>query len=174
MGYSTDFEGSFVLDKPLTAAHKAYLDRFSNTRRMKRHEDTCSFRSDPIREAVGLPVGTEGEYFVGAEGDHGQEGCLGSPEPKDVLDHNEPASTQPGLWCQWQPNELGTAIEWNGAEKFYNYIEWITYIVENFIKPWGYVLNGNVTWQGEESDDMGKIEITNNKIAVKKAKITYE
>jgi hypothetical protein len=41
-----------------------------------------------------------------------------------IIDHNYPPENQPGLWCQWIPNEDGTAICWDGGEKFYNSIEW--------------------------------------------------
>jgi hypothetical protein len=32
---------------------------------MKRDAEKASKLADPVREAVGLPIGTEGEYFVG-------------------------------------------------------------------------------------------------------------
>jgi hypothetical protein len=56
-------------------------------------------------------------------------------------------------YCDWEPNEDGTAIRHNGGEKSYQYVEWIQYIVENLIKPWGYVLNGSVDWHGDEAGD---------------------
>lgn len=34
--------------------------------------------------------------------------------------------------------------------------------------------NGEVTWQGEENSDMGKIVIKDNKVTIKKAKVTWE
>jgi hypothetical protein len=36
MGYHTEFDGEFNLDKPLTVAHANYLEKFAHTRRMKR------------------------------------------------------------------------------------------------------------------------------------------
>jgi hypothetical protein len=33
MGYTTDFEGEFMLDRPLNAEHQDYLQMFSETRR---------------------------------------------------------------------------------------------------------------------------------------------
>jgi hypothetical protein len=68
MGYSTDFEGRFELDKPLTAAHATYLKKFNATRRIKRNASLTQNRPDPLRLAVGLPVGEEGGYFVGGGG----------------------------------------------------------------------------------------------------------
>ena len=71
----------------------------------------------------------------------------------------------PGIWCDWVPNNDGTAIEHNDGEKFYNYIEWIEYLIETYLKPWGYVIeDSEVTWNGEESDDLGTIYVKENKV----------
>lgn len=159
MGYTTDFNGQFDLDRPLAPEHREYLKRFAETRRMKRDADKAATRPDPLRVAVDLPIGKEGGYFVNGEGFRGQENFA-----SDVLDGNYPPEDQPGLWCQWIPNEDGTAIEWDGVEKFYSYVEWLEYLVEHFIGPWGYQLNGSVDWEGEESGDMGTIWVKDNQI----------
>ena len=36
MGYTTEFEGSFEFEEPLTDEMMHYINRFSRTRRMKR------------------------------------------------------------------------------------------------------------------------------------------
>jgi hypothetical protein len=165
MGYTTDFEGRFNLDKPLTKAHAAYLKLFTETRRMRRNVKKLTKLlesgelSDSVRVATGLPLGNEGEFFTGGVGDWGQ----GNDD--SVMDHNYPPSTQPGLWCDWAPTEDRTGIEWNGTEKFYHYTEWLDYIVQNFLEPWGYVLNGSVRWQGEEDSDIGTLVVENNVVA---------
>jgi len=148
MGYTTDFEGEFHLDKQLDKETKDYLLKFSKTRRMKR-----SFPNDEF--------GVDGEFFVGGTGDFGQD------RDDSVVDSNLPPSTQPSLWCQWIPNEDGTIIIWDGNEKFYHYIEWIEYICNSFLTPKGYYLNGVVHWMGEEREDIGTIHILNNKIYTK-------
>lgn len=158
MGYTTDFKGSFELSRPLAPEHDAYLKQFSETRRMMRNESLVAQMPDPVREAVGLEVGPQGAYFVGAPGFAGQD------RTEDIVDYNEPPRDQPGLWCQWVPNDEGTAIVWNEAEKFYNYVEWLEYLVKNFLSRWGYQLNGKVIWQGEETSDSGVIYVKNNQI----------
>ncbi len=168
MGYTTDFTGSFTLDRPLTIAHAAYLNKFSETRRMKRDSAKTALRCDPLREAVGLPVGLEGGYFVGSDEAFGQE------HTTDILDWNSEPSGQPGLWCLWAPTEDGQAIEWNGGEKFYCYAEWLTYLIDHFLKPWGYVLNGEVEWSGEDRGDIGKLVVSDNAVTAKAGKISYE
>jgi hypothetical protein len=168
MGYTTDFSGSFDLNKPLAAQHKAYLEKFAQTRRMERDQTIASKFPDPIREAAGLPIGEQGGYFVGGLG------FLGQDSDASVTNHNIQPDGQHGLWCQWVPNEDGTSIQWDGGEKFYDYVEWIEYIVEHFIKPWGYVLNGEVEWYGECRDDAGLIIVDNNSVTTKTAVISYE
>jgi hypothetical protein len=167
MGYSTDFTGSFGLNEPLSTAHLNYLTKFSQTRRMNRDEKIAENFRDTVRESVNLPVGPDGAYYVGASDDFGQ--CNDS----SIRSYNSPPTGQPGLWCQWIP--LGNEdIGWDGGEKFYNYIEWLEYIIKHFLAPWGYVLNGTVAWQGEDSDDFGKIVVKNNVVTIKRGKKVYD
>ena len=122
MGYTTDFEGHFNLDRALALEHKTYLEKFSNTRRMKRNAILAGRLPDPVRDAAGLGIGEEGGYFVGAKGFAGED-----HDSKSIIEYNDPPAGQPGLWCQWVPaiDEEGeaTRIEWNGGEKFYDYVE---------------------------------------------------
>jgi hypothetical protein len=120
------------------------------------------------RIAAGLPIGKQGAYFVGGLGFAGQD------DDASIIECNTPPDGQPGLWCQWVPSNDGTAIVWDGSEKFYGYVEWIEYLIEHFLKPWGYVLNGEVEWFGEDANDRGMICIADNVVKVKVAKITYE
>lgn len=158
MGYTTEFEGQFKLDTPLTEAQGTYIRTFSETRRMKRVSHIAEEFDDPLRLAVDLPIGTEGEFYVSGFGDFGQGRDM------SIIDYNEPPASQPGLWCQWVPTEDLQGIEWDGNEEFYNYVEWLEYIIENFLERWGYKLNGEIFWQGEETGDVGKIIVTDNKV----------
>ena len=188
MGYTTDFVGDFEVTPPLSLEHAIYLACFSGTRRMERDAAKAAALPDPRRKAVGLPVGEHGSFFVGAEGFAGQE------RDESVLNGNGPPPGQPGLWCQWVPKKkagarglrlagwqdeeepeegIYTHLGWDGGEKFYAYTEWLKYLVENFLGPWGYVLNGEVTWQGEERGDIGKIVMENNQISIKAGHIEW-
>lgn len=163
MGYTTDFDGEFEVSPTLLPKHKFYLTRFSETRRMKRDVEklTKITNSNSNHAKVGLPLGVEGEFFVDGSGD-------------SVIDGNKPPSNQPGLWCQWIPTEDGTVIKWDEGEKFYYYVEWIEYMIDNFFKPWGYKLNGSISWNGEDSEDLGLIKVTNNVVEVKRGRVIYE
>lgn len=74
------------------------------------------------------------------------------------------SSGRPCVYCQWRPSKDGTAIEWDFEEKFYCWLEWLQYIVEQRLKPFGYVLNGQVRWRGENGDDAGVIYVKDNRI----------
>jgi hypothetical protein len=158
MGYTTDFAGSFRLDKPLTTAHAAYLVQFSETRRVKRDPERAARLPDPLRIAAGLPIGNDAGYFVGGVGEFGQD------DDESVVDPNEPPDGQPGLWCGWTVGEDEQSIEWNGVEKFYNYVQWLEYLITHFLAPWGYTLNGEVRWEGEDEQDRGVIRVENDDV----------
>lgn len=165
MGYTTDFTGRFNLDKALTPEHAAYLAAFAGTRRMARTASKTAQREDPVRVAAKLGVGPGGGYFVGEGGFRGQGEDL-SASWEDVTNSNGPPSGQPGLWCQWVPTEDLLGIEWDGGEKFYGYQEWLTYLIEHFLKPWGYVLNGSVGYSGEEPGDVGCVVCEDNRVSL--------
>ncbi|MBV9851457.1 MAG: hypothetical protein JO250_17450 [Armatimonadetes bacterium] len=161
MGYTTDFQGRFDLDRPLTEAQADYLALFAQTRRMRRIPLLLTDAPDPRRLAVGLPLGEEGEYFTGGIGDHGQDE---DEVDSSVLDYDEPPWTQPSLWCHWVPTQDRCAICWDGIEKFYCYDAWLHYLIRHFLKPWGYVLSGQVAYQGQDMDDMGLLAVEYNQV----------
>lgn len=167
MGYTTDFYGGFEITPTLKPEHRAYLYAFVRTRRMKRDETLTEQRLDPIRVEAGLPIGQEGGYFVNEDGFAGQTNGPG------VVNYNEPPTGQPGLWCQWIPSEDGTELVWDQGEKFYEYELWLEYLITHFLEPWGYTLNGEVDWVGEDSDDRGKIAVTSNRMRVLIGRVVY-
>lgn len=151
MGYTTEFRGQINIDPPLNDEEMVYLQRFNETRRMNR---------------------TKGPYFVDGKGFHGQD------HEADIIDYNNPPKGQPGLWCQWIPNEDGTALVWDEGEKFYDSVEWMEYIIEHFLAPdakakgeldflqANHILNGVIKAQGEDFDDRWKMIVENNKVRV--------
>ena len=155
MGYSTDFYGQFDITPALDDDTYALLKGLASTRRMK-------------RQGLDPKYGTEGEfYFNPNSDDYGQE------RDESIVDYNNPPSTQPGLWCQWTPTEDRTTLVWDEGEKFYDYTEWLVYIVDRILAPKGYVVDGEVTWQGEARDDNGKITVVQNEIYVSEDQIVY-
>jgi len=118
----------------LSNDHTAYLRAFSKTRRMKRDPVRATALPDPLRIAVGLPIGDEAGYYVGGAHD------------VSILDPNKPPRDQPSLWCDWRPSEDGTEISARHSDKFRGFATWLEYIIERFLQPWGYHLYGQVEW----------------------------
>jgi hypothetical protein len=147
MGYTTDFSGRFELNKQLSPKMAQYLKLFNETRRMQRNTDEV--------------FGVQGEFFVFGGGDFGQD-----HEP-NIVDFNEPPKTQPSLWNQWTPSDDLMAIEWDCGEKFYNYTEWLVYLIHKILAPNGYILNGVVEYSGEEPGDVGEIVVVDNRVFVR-------
>ncbi len=156
MGYTTDFEGSFNITPVLSQKDNEFLTKFSETRRMAR--------------SVGPEYGIEGEFYVDGDGD--RDWSWSDPKT-NVIDYNKPPSTQPGLWCQWVPTDDGSELVWDGGEKFYNYVEWLDYLIDKILAPRGYVINGECKWFGEERSDFGTIIVKNNVVTTKVGKLTY-
>jgi hypothetical protein len=197
MGYTTDFQGQLSFDRVLTNEEVNYIKKFNDSRRMKRD---VSKLYDIYKGEGGNPFlpkeqtyGNEGEYFVGGTGHGGQDRddtiINYNESPGSVLKSNDEdfgtywsrrtkqiqdGLCQPGLWCQWTIDEDGTHLVWDGGEKFYNYVEWLKYLINHFFEKWGVKLNGEITWEGEDSKDMGKIVVVDNVVTVKVARITYE
>lgn len=201
MGYTTDFSGSLLLSRPATTDEKQFINAFSHTRRMGRNVDVLmkeykgqyGLPKPPIEKIIdpalikhikalskaGIKIdistisdnrtaeqiyGATGEYYAHPKGDDGV----------GILDYNTPPGHQPGLWCNWELDDTGTELKWNGAEKFYNYIEWLEYLIQHFFTPWNIKLNGKIKWNGEDSDDVGLITVKNNKVTYKEGTIVYK
>lgn len=159
MGYTTEFNGKFKISKTLEPKQIEYIQKFSQTRRMKRNSKLCEKVFDPIREAVGLPIGIDGEFCVFAAGHAGQE------HDSTIINFNTHPETQFSLWNDWTCTNDGEYIKWSGSEKFYYYFEWLGYICNNILSHFeGRYLEGTVFYQGEEADDFGSIVAYPDKI----------
>lgn len=62
------------------------------------------------------------------------------------------------VWCQWELENDGeaTCIEWNGAEKFYFYKEWMENILAYVRGRYpSMVVDGRMMYRGEDMRDVG-------------------
>lgn len=175
MGYTTYFEGQFTFNEPLNHEQIEFIQSFSRTRRMKRD---VSELMRLYNGNFGLPLdqvsigndtrtpeeiyGNEGEFFVGND-----------KNDSSVFDYNTPPKNQPGLWCNWITSD-GEILVCDDGENFYDYVEWMEYLVNHIFKKWNIVLNGSVEWNGEESDDFGQLIVTDNVVTTRKGTINYE
>ena len=74
-------------------------------------------------------------------------------------------------YCQWITD--GEAVYWDEGEKFYAYIEWLQYLIDNFFNPWKISLSGDVIWNGEEPGDIGMIYIEGDKVKSKAGRMVF-
>lgn len=156
MGYTTDFEGEIEIDTPLSEDQVLYINTFSMTRHMIRNEDIINKLPNPIRENVGLPIGSYGQYYV-------NNGDYYNHMDSSILDYNMPPNDQPGLWCHWIIKDNNKLI-CDGGEKFYMYVQWLQYLIDHFFTRWDKILNGKISWEGERQYDKGVITVVNNKV----------
>jgi hypothetical protein len=171
------------LSRPATDVQKDYINLISLTRRMKRDVNKLmeiykGQHGNPFAKSDNPEdiYGHEGEYFARDDGEFGQT------RDESIINYNSaPGESgflqkgkfgQPGLWCQWEINENGTELRWDGGEKFYNYVEWLKYLIAHFFEPWGIKLNGQIDWEGENPGDKGQIVVNNNEVKIYVAKIT--
>lgn len=161
MGYNTDFSGAFKVEPPLSNEMFEFLTGFAETRRMARDVDTIK-KIDPEWEKHCFfgELGDQGAYYLVPN----YKQNMGQVHDESIIDFNCPPKGQPGLWCQWIPSDA-EHIEWDQTEKFYHYVEWLEYIIDHFLAPKGYTLSGTVYWRGDDFEDAGAIEVSDNHVS---------
>lgn len=155
MSYTYDLIGKLSVSPPLSPAQVAYLQEFSHS---YRHKFAPQWQSwpNPLREAVGLPVGIDGAYISSAMG-----------TGADFLDNcfqvdTDPPDNQPSFQCCWTTNAQGSTVHWNKLQRTFAPVEWLNYLIAHFFEPWGVALNGVVQCHGEEEDDRSLIVVNKN------------
>jgi len=107
---------------------------------------------------------------------------LAPEHAKELLDfsetEHEDADGNPGgngkpetYYCQWIPTADGTGLEWDKNEKFYFGTDWLVYLIDRFIKPWGYTLNGESPWYIDDFQAAGILRVTDNVVSEESAEI---
>nr|QFG73857.1 MAG: hypothetical protein [Megaviridae environmental sample] len=150
MGYTTDFYGEITINKPIDIKTREFLHGLSSTRRMKRNPKILSNILNISEKECLEKYGKDCKHYFGC-----------TINDKSIIKYNSPPADQPGLWCDWCLGDDKKSITWNKNEKFYNYIEWMSYIVKE-LKSRGYTLNGKIRWAGKDYEDKGIIKVTNN------------
>lgn len=162
MGYTTDFTGSFKVSPPITDENILQrLKILNETRRIIRDSNKIAQKLNISLDECIAKYGIDGEFYSS------DANIFSFKSDETIINYNLPPITQPGLWCKWKYNINENTVEWDGNEKFYDYVEWLEYLIEKVFEPNGYKLNGVVKWIGECDDDYGKIKVNNNFISVK-------
>jgi len=157
MGYTTNFEGEFTFNKQVDKELEKYVNNFARTRHML-------YNTEWIKKE--LPFWRAFTF----DGNLGKNGCLIADEnhvfdvwpnenEKWVKDVNDSGDC-PSLWANWKIEN--NTLVWNGAEKFYSYVEWLEFYITNFFEPNDLKLSGVVYFYGEDREDCGSIIIDEN------------
>ena len=105
------------------------------------------------------------ERLYGKEGELYYEDFPNSDQTRDpsIIDYNRPPGNQPSLWNNWILDPETSTLSWEPHDKFYNYREWLTYIIDDILAPDGYKVNGYIKWVGDEHPlDRGYTCVNNN------------
>lgn len=132
--------GTLTVSPQLEVRHATYLGRFREINHVKRDPKLIESKAkpDPIRLAVGLPVGPQGAYYVG------DAGWSGTPD-ESVVDDSTPPRGQPTCRCNWSPTEdrCGLVLPHGDAT---DGVAWLRYLIKHFLQPWGYTVSGKAFW----------------------------
>jgi hypothetical protein len=144
MGYDTKFTGRFAFSRPLTAKECAILQAVHD----HRHQDDFKL---PYAASEIRPVEIEREIFKPCYIGEGYDSI---------------SKKYPSRYCKWTVSLNKRALVWDKMEKFYNYVNWLEYLISHFFAVWGVQLNGTIKWKGANRGDQGTITMKNNKIRV--------
>jgi len=142
--------------------HRIYLRKFCASRRMAFNKQAILHRPDPFREKVCLPLGQEGGYYVNNPDD--EDGNMGAENSISVLDYNRPPIGQPSLHCGWTVTK--SRLLWTWDLRCTKHVAWLEYLIDHFFKPWGYHLNGTLSWFNDLANNSGDIFVDNNKLII--------
>ena len=167
MGYTTDFTGlGFWTEPPLLEEHKSFLRMFNVTRHVC--YETAGILPGPTRSQVIPLVGPDAWHILKDDLIRPNFAAVSSILGEDrlpALHYNRSPDGVPSLWCGWTVDEQGHIV-WDGAEKFYKYVQWLEFLIDTYLRPWGYTLNGTVDYKGASADDFGRIIVVDNEVTV--------
>lgn len=162
MGYDTYFTGELVMSRRLTEPEHEYLSAFLDTAHYARDTSKLEGIPDPLREAVGLPLGDQGCFFMGRDKSVASDMIQYEDTLLEDYDYGPPVNL-PDHGTDWYLVRLkdGRDILCHGDGKSRGlYTDWLMWLVENILTPWGISLSGEVTWRGDDEEDMGRIVCT--------------
>jgi hypothetical protein len=98
--------------------------------------------------------------------------ALTLPEAAFILEANKNPDTIPTgdrparSYMQWVPSETLDHIVYDGNEKFYDYVDWMKWLV-NYLKGIGITADGEIDWSGDQAGDTGTIVVANSEVTVR-------
>lgn len=152
MGLHTSYLGHVRIVPALTSDEIEFLRAFNHTRHCGDDDAPLSTAQHP---AENEPTGDAGAY-------------------------NRTAPGMPGLWCPWTCCGTGCCLHWDGIEKPYAPQEWLTYLIDTFLRPgaalaedpearqlgltFDHVLNGMLVGERRETAELFALEVRDNAV----------
>lgn len=94
---------------------------------------------------------------------------------------NRTAPGMPGLWCPWTCCGTGCCLHWDGVEKPYAPAEWLSYLIETFLRPgaaladdlrarqlgftFDHVLDGMLVGERRETAELFALDVVRNVVS---------
>jgi len=139
----SETRGALSLSRPLTDDEFYFLSALALNKRMRRHRSMLGFMidekmlTDPFRNEVGLPLGMDGYWFVGNEGENMDE------SDPSVFNKEQPPRGMPGCWCSWQPASDNRSMLILSGKKPHHALRWASFLLTRlFIKHWDMTMSG--------------------------------
>lgn len=151
MGYNTDFDGEIKINPALPKDIANYIRDFSRVKHIKRDPEVVPSLNDGkgLSYCFNGNPGPDGCYYIG------KDESLGTGEEElDGL----------SLWCDFTVSQDGSEIMWNQSSRTIKALEWISFLINHFIAPFGHVCNGTIECCGDNFDDKWEICVENNEV----------
>jgi hypothetical protein len=154
MGYTTEYDGQISVEPPLNPTEVAYLQAFAATWRGERPDDP---------------------YYIGSEI------SLDHTSARLIPFNPRPPAGQPNERCCWTPTDDGSAIVWDGSEKFYDGPDWMQYLIDHFLTrtagsfaadprsegfTFDHQCHGHLRAQGEDFRDRWALAVSGNRVEI--------
>lgn len=88
-------------------------------------------------------------------------------DPDRIEDTEHPTRS----YLQWVPSETLDALVWDEGEKFYDYEQWLQWILR-WLADRGVRASGQFDWRGEDGSDIGRITVVDSAVTVEKGAAT--
>lgn len=170
------YEGGFKFDKEITDEQHIFLNVFLGSPHIKLTKEQINIVKEKCKDIVDLMHFAEitDDELIPLKID-----SLMSNNIHHYFGNDDVVAKPPSKFFSYHVlNHGGSFLSpWGGGDKWRdgNLVEELKYIIEKFVKPWGYSISGDVYIVKEKKfDDIQKIEVIDNEVKVFKDKIVFE
>ena len=99
-----------------------------------------------------------------------------STEHDDALDNTFGYEDREAHWPEGPMNWVYTdkgAFIWTTPQEFENAVPWMIFLLDNYLKPWGYVARGAIEFDDILGVNSGIVRVANNVVTRQRAVFSY-